>query len=143
MRGSFIARAAFCFEDGAISMAVGVTTNSHDKKTVARAVSLRDAALEIRTLMQEWQPGVCVSSVQRGPFRIRYRDPATDAVAKRPNRRPARKEPRRSFGLEIVGPEPLLRTEWDKDAVVLTLFERGHWESEFLRLASPTRRVKP
>ena len=124
-------------------MAVGVTTNSHDKKTLARAVSLRDAALEIRTLMQEWQPGVCVSSVQRGPFRIRYRHPATDAVAKLPKRGAARKEPREPFGLEIVGPKPLLRTEWDGHAVVLTLFERGRWESEFLRLASPTSRVKP
>jgi hypothetical protein len=123
-------------------MAACVTT--YDKKTLVRAVRLRDAALRIRTLVQEWQPAVHVSSVQRGPFRIRYRDAATEfTAATRPKRRPACNDARPRFGLEIVGEKPLLRTAWDGDAIVLALFERGRWETEFLRLASPTNRVRP
>jgi hypothetical protein len=44
------------------------------------------------------------------------------------------------FGLEIVGKKPLLRAAWDGDAIVLVLFERGSWETQFLRLASAPRR---
>ena len=38
--------------------------------------------------------------------------------------------------------QPLLRAAWDGDAIVLTLFERGRWEAEFLQLASPTSRPR-
>jgi hypothetical protein len=125
-----------------ISMAVGVTT--HDKKTLARAVRLRDAALEIRTLMQEWQPGLSVSSVQRGPFRIRYQNPATGfgATAPRPQTRPVRKDAPPRFGLEIVGKKPLLRAAWDGEGILFALFERGPWETQFLRLASPANSAR-
>jgi hypothetical protein len=121
-----------------------VSMNSHDKKTLARVGSLCDAALKIRALLQEWQPGVRVSSAQRGPFRIRYQDRATDCPAKgtRPNKRAGRSDARAPFGLEIAGERLLLRTAWDGDAMVLTRFERGDWETEFLRLASPTNCVK-
>jgi hypothetical protein len=118
---------------------------SHDKKTLARVGRLRDAALKIRALLQAWQPGVRVSSAQRGQFRIRYQDPATEcpAIRTRPNQRTGHRDTRAPFGLEIAGEKPLLRTAWDgDDAIVLTLFERGHWETEFLRLASPTKRPR-
>jgi hypothetical protein len=126
-------------------MDVCVTTTSHDKKTLARAARLRDAALKIRALLQEWQPGVSVSSVQRGPFRIRYQNPATGVGAAAPlpqRRRAARNQAQPRFGLEIVGKKPLLRAAWDGDAMVLVLFERGSWETQFLRLASPTNRAR-
>jgi hypothetical protein len=114
-------------------MDVCVTTNSHDKKTLARAARLRDAALEIRALVQEWQPSIDVSSVQRGPFRIRSQNPATGFGAAAPRPR---------FGLEIAGKKPLLRAAWDGDAIVLVLFERGSWETQFLRLASPANSTR-
>jgi hypothetical protein len=141
-RKTLVARATLRFDDGVISMDVCVTTNSHDKKTLTRAVRLRDAALKIRALLQEWQPGVDVSSVQRGPFRIRYQNPATGfgAAAPRPEMRATRNDAWPRFGLEIVGKKPLLRAAWDGDAIVLVLFERGSWETQFLRLASAPRR---
>jgi hypothetical protein len=125
-------------------MDISLTMKSHDNKTLARASRLRDAALAIRTLLQEWQPGVRISSAQRGPFRIRYQDPATEcpATGTRPNKRAERRDARAPVELEIVGEKPLLRTAWDGDAIVLTLFERGNWETEFLRLASPTKRPR-
>jgi hypothetical protein len=119
-------------------MAVSITTNAHDKKTLARAVRLRDAALNIRALMEEWQPGVRVSSAQRGPFRIRYRYPlaGVHAHTMQATRRAPRIDVLPSPGLEIAAKKLLLRIVWDGDAIVLALFERGPWEAEFLRLAS-------
>jgi hypothetical protein len=124
-------------------MDVCVTTNSHDRKTLARAARLRDAALKIRALVQEWQPGVQVSSVQRGAFRIRYQNSATGfgAAAPNPEPRAARKDAPARFGVEIVGKKPLLRAAGDGEGLVLALFERGTWETQFLRLASPTNRA--
>jgi hypothetical protein len=126
-------------------MDVCVSMNSHDdKKTLARVARLRDAALRIRALLQEWQPGVRVSSAQRGPFRIRYQDRATEFPARRtrPHKRAGRRDARPPFGLEIAGEKLLLRAAWDGDAILLTVFERGHWEAEFLRLATPTNRPR-
>jgi hypothetical protein len=45
------------------------------------------------------------------------------------------------FGVEIIGQKLLLRTEWEGDAILLTLFEQGPWEAEFMRLASVTNRA--
>jgi hypothetical protein len=119
-------------------MAVSVPTNSHDKKTLARAVRLRDAALNIRALMEEWHPAVQVSSVQRGPFRIRYRYPLAGfhANVRQATRHAPCVDALPSQGVEIAAKKPLLHIVWDGDAIVLALFERGPWEAEFLRLAS-------
>jgi hypothetical protein len=119
-------------------MAGCVLINSRDKKTLARAAKLRDAAVMLRALMQEWQPGVCVSSAQCGPFRVRYHDLGTGSRAstKGLNARAAGDKRRPLFGLEVAREKALLRTEWDAEEIVLTLFRRGDWEGEFLRLAS-------
>jgi hypothetical protein len=125
-------------------MAISITTQVHDKETLARAVRLRDAAVKIRSLTEEWQSGVRVSSVQRGPFRIRYRDPALELPPHltQANRPSPSGDARPAFELEIVSRKPLLRTEWDNDAIMLTLFKRGPWEREFLRLASSPSRIR-
>jgi hypothetical protein len=117
---------------------MAVKSNSHDKKTLARAVRLRDAALNIRALIEEWNPGVEVSSVQRGPFRIRYRYLKAEFHAHKmqATKLPPRVDALRYPGLEIAAKKPLLRIVWDGAAIVLALFERGPWEAEFLRLSS-------
>src|SRR5688572_14023018 len=52
-----------------------MTLDVPDKRTLSRALKLRDAALSIREVVEGWQPERRIMVVYRGAFRISYREP--------------------------------------------------------------------
>ena len=105
-----------------------------DKRVVRRALKLRDAALHVRDLVEGWQPGHCVTAVHTAGFRISYRDPASAMHFKKA---PASEKglPDRSLAITIHADSKLLELEWDDADVDVKFFQRGDWETDFLRLA--------
>jgi hypothetical protein len=110
-------------------------TCSTKKRAARRVQELRDAALMIKATVEGWQGGD-VTMVQRGPFRIAYRTyPLTSHGAKTPK---ALKPSRFAYALTIAAKDILLEIVWHRgNDVQIEHFERGSWETEFLRLQSP------
>ena len=85
--------------------------------------------------VEGWQRGD-VTMVQRRPFRIAYRtSPLTSHGAETPK---ALQLSRVAYALTIAGKKTLLEIVWHRgDDGQIEHFERGSWETKFLRLQSP------
>jgi hypothetical protein len=111
-----------------------------DKRTLARALKLRDAALRIREVVEGWEPERRIMVVHSGAFRISYREPGLLL----PLRKTTRNGPRAGlpYGVTIATDTKLLEIEWDDETTALNCFQRGAWEEAFTRLAAPPKKAR-
>jgi hypothetical protein len=110
-----------------------------DKRTLNRALKLRDAALRIREVVEGWEPERRIMVVHSGVFRISYREPPL-----LPPRKATRTQPRAGlpYGVTIAADTKLLDIEWDDDTTALNCFQRGAWEEAFTRLAALPKKAR-
>ena len=105
-----------------------------NKRVLSRALKLRDAALHVRDIVEGWQPARRITTVHTAGFRISYRDPAAVVgFNKAPTR--TKRRPNRRSAITILADSKLLELEWDGADVDVKVFQRGDWETGFLRLA--------
>jgi hypothetical protein len=112
-----------------------------DKRLLAQARKLRDAALRIREVVEGWEPERRIMVVHSGAFRISYREPGLllplGKAAR--NTKPPAGLP---YGLTITTDTKLLDMEWDDESTALNCFHRGAWEEAFTRLAAPPKTAR-
>ena len=110
-----------------------------DKRTLDRALKLRDAALTIREFVQGWDPGRCIMFVQAKGFRIAYREPGLLLTRRKAKRTT---EPGLPYGVMIAADTKLFDMEWDDKATAVKFFQCGIWEEAFIRLAARPNRSR-
>ena len=114
------------------------TSAGRRRKVHTRAGTLKDAALELRDVVNGYHPGAVVPIVQMGAFIMRF-EVRTGADGARD--RLAGQAARNALQISTHGAGKLLEMSWDSSGKSLVdNFARGPWEGEFLRLVRLAKR---